>query len=253
MTELLTAAKVDVESARSQAEGWTAQEVIEWTANAFGSQVALSTSFQADGMVILDIAHRMGVDLRVATIDTGRMPPETYNLIDAIRERYDIPIETYLPDHNEVSDFLTQFGANAFYNSVSLRLLCCQIRKTHPMEKLLEGLDAWIAGVRRSHSATRRDVGKIEIDDAHGGIVKVNPLADWTDERVWAYIKANDVPYNKLYDIGYTSIGCAPCTRPISAGEDTRAGRWWWEDDSVPKECGIHMDPGWAEEVKATS
>ena len=252
MTELLTAVQADFEKAQAQAEDWSAETVIEWSANTFGNQIALSTSFQTDGMVILDMANRLGIELRVATIDTGRMPPETYHLMDEIRDRYGVEIETHLPDHVELAEFLTKFGANSFYNSVSMRVLCCEIRKTHPMENLLKGLDAWIAGVRRSQTATRREVNKIEIDEAHGGIVKVNPLADWTDEGVWAYVKANDVPYNKLYDMGYTSIGCAPCTRPITQGEDARAGRWWGEDGSVPKECGIHMSADWADAIKST-
>ncbi|MCH8310740.1 MAG: phosphoadenylyl-sulfate reductase [Chloroflexi bacterium] len=224
------------------AKVWDAERVIEWTAGRFGHGAALCTSFQADGMVILDMATRLGFDLRVFTIDTGRLHPETYDLIDLVRERYRIQIEVYSPDQDELNKFTTAFGVNAFYNSVSSRITCCDIRKVRPLNKILSGLDAWITGVRKDQSQTRANIDKLEIDDAHGGIVKVNPLADWNDSQVWDYIRENDVPYSALYNQGYTSIGCAPCTRPLEPGEDSRAGRWWWEVD-VDKECGIHFSP----------
>ena len=224
------------------AEGWTPRQVLAWAAETFGDRVAMSISFQADGMVILDMAQQMGLGLRVMTVDTGRLPEQTYDLIDRVRDRYGIEIEVYHPDQDELADLTTSFGMNPFYESVSLRMLCCEVRKVNPINKALSGLDAWITGVRRGHSASRMGAGKIEIDWQHGGIVKINPVADWTEDDVWAYVNDNDVPYNRLYDMGYTSIGCAPCTRPVSAGEDARAGRWWWER-GVAKECGIHMSP----------
>ena len=234
------------------ASSWTAEEVIRWAVDTFGQRVALCTSFQADGMVVLDIASRLDLGLRVITIDTGRLPPETHDLIDDVRERYGIEVETHFPDQSELSELVTRFGANPFYRSVSLRLKCCEVRKTNPMEAVLGELDAWVTGLRRDQSATRQSIDKIEIDDAHGGIVKLNPLADWDEAKVWDYIKANDVPYSRLYDMGYTSIGCAPCTRAVAPGEDSRAGRWWWET-GVPKECGIHMSPGWARTINNSS
>lgn len=221
-------------------KSWDAEQVIEWTVSRFGHEAALCTSFQADGMVILDMAMRAGLDLRVFTIDTGRLHPETYQLIDRVRERYGIQVEVYSPDQNELNDFTLVNGVNPFYGSVSARIACCEIRKAHPLNKALSGLDAWITGVRKDQSQTRANVNKLEFDNNHRGIVKVNPLADWDEDQVWDYIKQNDVPYSPLYDQGYPSIGCAPCTRPLEPGEDSRAGRWWWEHDT-PKECTIHF------------
>ena len=252
MVEAASVVETGVRRDLPDARSWDAEQVIRWAVETFGSRVALCSSFQADGMVVLDIASRLDLDLRVITIDTGRLPPETHELIDDVRQRYGIEVETHFPDQTELSDLVTRFGTNPFYRSVSLRLTCCDVRKTRPMEAALHELDAWITGLRRGQSATRQSIDKIEIDDAHGGIVKLNPLADWDETAVWDYIKANDVPYSRLYDMGYTSIGCAPCTRAVSPGEDSRAGRWWWET-GVPKECGIHMSPGWARSIKMTS
>ena len=220
----------------------SARNVIEAAVEAFGDRVALCTSFQAEGMVILDIASRLPAQPRVFTIDTGRLPQETYDLVDAARDRYGVEVEVYHPDDEELTPFVSREGVNPFYRSVAMRLRCCEIRKVNPLNRALAGYDAWITGLRRSQNETRASVAKVELDGAHGGMVKLNPLADWDYDRVWQYIRDNDVPYNKLYDQGYTSIGCAPCTRPIEPGEDLRAGRWWWED-GVPSECGIHTSP----------
>jgi phosphoadenylyl-sulfate reductase (thioredoxin) len=145
----------------------------------------------------------------------------------------------HAPDARELDVMTTKHGVNLFYEAVPLRLLCCQVRKVRPLQRVLDGLDAWITGLRRETWASRADIRKIELDHDHGGIAKLNPLADWTHEEVWDYIRANDVPYHALYDQGYTSIGCAPCTRRSAPGEDPRAGRWWWEKNA-PKECGMH-------------
>ena len=193
-------------------------------------------------MVILDIASKLPAQPRVFTIDTGRLPQETYDLVDAVPDRYGVEVEVYHPDHEDLTQFVGREGVNPFYRSVELRLRCCEIRKVGPLNRALAGYDAWITGLRRTQNATRASVAKVELDAAHGGMVKLNPLADWDYERVWQYIRDNDVPYNRLYDQGYTSIGCAPCTRPIQPGEDLRAGRWWWEN-GVPSECGIHASP----------
>ncbi len=222
----------------------TADEVVHWALDTFGDRVALCTSFQAEGMVILDIAHRIEPDLKVFTIDTGRLPEETYDLIQRTRDHYGIDIDVHYPDREELSQMVGKHGINLFYQSTSLRLLCCEARKVKPLNRALENLDAWMTGLRRSQTAIREGTRKIEVDSAHGGITKVNPLADWSSEQVWEYIRANDVPYNDLYDRGYTSIGCAPCTRAVEPGEDPRAGRWWWEK-GMPKECGLHLSPGW--------
>lgn len=219
------------------------QDVLCWTLERFGSRAALCTSFQADGMAILDMAWRINPKVRVFTIDTGRLPQETYDLLDRVREKYGIEIEVYFPDATQVESIVRRHGTNLFYRSVQLRLLCCEARKVLPLRRVLATLDAWVTGLRRDQSATRATIRKIEIDHDHGGLVKVNPLADWTQNKVWDYLRAHDVPYHPFYDQGYTSIGCAPCTRPTNPGEDPRAGRWWWEKET-PKECGLHYAVG---------
>lgn len=229
-----------IEGLAGDYEARTAEETIEWGLKTFRDRVGLISSFQAETMVVLDMAHRLGLPVRVVTIDTGRLPEETYALIDRVRQRYDISVEIIYPDMQDLQELTEKHGINPFYRSVSLRLLCCDIRKVRPMKRALDGLDAWISGLRRSQSGTRANVAKIEIDSTHDDKIKVNPLADWSQEQVWDYVKSRDVPYNELYDQRYTSIGCAPCTRPTEPGEDPRAGRWWWEKD-VPKECGIHV------------
>jgi len=215
------------------------QDVLRWMFDRFDSRAAICTSFQADGMAIVDMAWRINPQVRVFTIDTGRLPQETYELLDRVREQYGIDIEVYFPDATQVESLVRRHGANLFYRDAQLRLLCCQTRKVLPLKRVLAALDAWVTGLRRDQSTTRAAIHKIEADEDHGGLVKVNPLADWTEQRVWDYIRAHDVPYHPFYDQGYTSIGCAPCTRPTAVGEDPRAGRWWWENGGI-KECGMH-------------
>lgn len=217
----------------------TPQEVIQWALDTLHPHVAICTSFQADGMAILDMAWRINPDVRVFTIDTGRMHQETYDLIDIVREHYNMSIEILYPDTEEVQTLTRKHGVNLFYKSVALRLSCCEVRKVNPLRKKLDTLDGWITGLRRDQWASRSNIRKIEIDHDHGGITKINPLADWTEDEVWDYLRANEVPYHFLYTQNYTSIGCAPCTRATKPGEDPRAGRWWWEKNA-PKECGIH-------------
>jgi len=218
----------------------TPQDVLRWTLERFGSRAALCTSFQADGMVILDMAWRIDPKVRVFTIDTGRLPQETYALLDRVREQYNLEIEVYFPDATQVESIVRRYGTNLFYREVKLRILCCQARKVLPLRRVLATLDAWVTGLRREQSATRAAVRKIELDQEHGGLVKVNPLATWTEQEVWDYIRAHDVPYHPFYDQGYTSIGCAPCTRPTTPGEDPRAGRWRGREKT---ECGLHLRP----------
>jgi phosphoadenosine phosphosulfate reductase len=215
------------------------EAVLQWALERYGSRIALCTSFQAEGMVLLDMAWRIDPAVRVFTIDTGRMHQETYDLIDQVRERYSVKIEVYAPAAPDVESMTRQHGVNLFYKSVPLRLLCCQVRKVRPLQRVLDGLDGWITGLRRETWASRSNIRKIEIDHDHGGIAKISPLADWTHEEVWDYIRAHEVPSHALYAQGYTSIGCVPCTRKSAAGEDPRAGRWWWETNA-PKECGMH-------------
>jgi phosphoadenosine phosphosulfate reductase len=216
------------------------QAVIAWALETFGDGVAVVTALQAEGMAILDMAVRIRPDVRVITVDTGRLPQATYEFLDRVREHYrQARFEVLFPDYREVEAMVRRHGVNLFYRSVPLRLLCCQIRKVRPLVRALEGLDAWITGLRREQWASRANIRKVELDHDHGGIVKVNPLADWTKEEVWEYLETHGVPVHPLYAQGYTSIGCEPCTRPIRPGEDDRAGRWWWEQ-GAPKECGIH-------------
>lgn len=217
----------------------TPQEVLAWAMERFGSSLAICTSLQADGMAILDMAWRIDPAVRVFTIDTGRLPQETYDLLDQVRDHYNIEIEVYFPDATQVESIVRRHGMNLFYQDVNLRMLCCQTRKVLPLRRVLSSLDAWVTGIRRDQLSTRAATQKIEADNAHGGIVKINPLADWTQEHVLAYIRAHAVPTHPFYAQGYTSIGCAPCTRRIEPGEDHRAGRWWWENGAV-KECGMH-------------
>jgi len=215
-----------------------AQKVLEWALHEFGLKAALASSFGAEDVVLIDMLAKLGGKAKVFTIDTGRLHQETYNVIDAIREKYGIPIEVYFPRAKDIEEMVKQHGLNLFYKSVELRTLCCHIRKVEPLKRALSELDVWITGLRREQASTRASTMKVEVDHANGGIVKINPLADWTSQQAWTYIRENNVPYNVLFDQGYASIGCAPCTRPIKPGEDPRAGRWWWEKGT--KECGLH-------------
>lgn len=203
------------------------------------SQVAIVASFQVESSVIIDMASRIRRDFRVMTLDTGRLPQETHDMFDRMRERYGIEVEVITPDPDEVRQMVAVRGSNLFYASVENRRLCCEVRKSRPLQRALRGFDAWVTGVRRDQTATRAATQEIAIDAEHGGIRKVAPLAAWSKAQVWDYIREHDVPYHPLYERGYTSIGCAPCTRATTAGEDDRAGRWWWEQDEV-KECGLH-------------
>jgi thioredoxin-dependent adenylylsulfate APS reductase len=231
----------EIEDVARRYEGNSPQEVLRWAIGRFGSRLAVVTSFQADGMALLDMAWRIDPQIRVVTIDSGRLHQETYDLMEQVRARYQVQIEVFCPETNALETFVRLNGINPFYRDTQLRRTCCEIRKVEPLKRALAGFDAWVSGQRRNQSATRRDVRKIEIDRTHAGKIKLNPLADWTEQEVWDYLRANSVPYNALYDRGYTSIGCAPCTRPTQPGEDPRAGRWWWEHDA-PKECGIHWN-----------
>jgi len=222
-------------------EGSTATEIVSWALERFESRLSLACSFQAEGSVLIDLMHRVrGNDFRVFTLDTGRLNQETYDCMDAIRERYGVKIEVFFPEAGAVEKLVRENGMNLFYDSVDLRKSCCAARKVEPLTRALKDLAAWMTGLRREQAVTRADVRKIEVDKDHGGIVKINPLVDWSHEEVWAYIRKNNVPYNRLHKQGYPSIGCAPCTRAVEPGEDLRAGRWWWENPNT-KECGLHL------------
>lgn len=202
---------------------------------------ALASSLSAEDMVITDAILRPKIGIEIFTLDTGRLHADTLNVLGAIRERYDYEVGVFRPDPAAVGEYVASFGRDAFYESVDLRKRCCHIRKVEPLERALAGKRAWITGQRREQAATRAGL-KIQEHDAARGIPKFNPLADWTEAEVGQYIRGRDVPYNALHDQGYRSIGCAPCTRPTVAGEDVRAGRWWWELRDA-RECGLHVAP----------
>jgi phosphoadenosine phosphosulfate reductase len=204
-------------------------------------RVAIVASFQAESSVIIDMASKVRPDIHVLTLDTGRLPQETHDMIDRVRGRYGIAVEVIAPDPAEVGAMVGAHGVNLFYTSLELRRLCCEVRKSRPLARALRGYDAWVTGVRREQASTRAQTQVVRVDNEHGGIAKIAPLAGWTKAQVWDYIREHELPYNELYDRGYTSIGCAPCTRATAVGEDERAGRWWWEQGGV-KECGLHWN-----------
>jgi phosphoadenosine phosphosulfate reductase len=220
-------------------EARPADELLAWAIGAYGRRFAVVTSFQAEGMVVLDLARRIDPDVRVLTLDTGRLPEETYQVIEAVRAGMGLRVEVISPDPDELAAMVARHGPNLFHKDPALRQLCCQVRKVAPLDRALAGVGAWATGLRRDGGAARSGTPTVELDAAHGGIVKLNPLADWTRDQVWAYLRTHRLPVNPLYERGYTSIGCAPCTRPTRPGEDERAGRWWWEADP-DRECGLH-------------
>lgn len=220
--------------ARSRAE-----DVLDWALGEFDEAIGYACSFGADGMVLIDMLARNTKPPHIFTLDTGRLPEETHRMIETTRARYGLDIEVFTPKTAMVQQMVSAQGPNLFYHSVENRKRCCYVRKVEPLGRALRGLDAWITGLRRTQAPSRNAISKVELDDVNGGIVKVMPLADWTWDDVWDYIRKNDVPYNPLHDRGYASIGCAPCTRAVEPGEDIRAGRWWWERNGH-KECGLH-------------
>ncbi|MDH3191228.1 MAG: phosphoadenylyl-sulfate reductase [Nitrosopumilus sp.] len=219
----------------------TAEEALKWASDNLHPKVAKASSFGAEDAVIMDIMLKINPKFRFFTLDTGRLPQETYDIIDMVRKKYNISIEVLFPDSKEVEDMVLKKGMNLFYESVENRKLCCEIRKVHPINRMLSTLDGWITGLRHEQTEVRKDVNIFQIDTIHKGILKINPIIDWTWNDVQNYIKNNNILYNSLLDKGYPSIGCEPCTRPIKPGEDLRAGRWWWEQ-GVHKECGLHIE-----------
>lgn len=222
-------------------EAWPAAEILGWAVKNFHPRLSLSCSFGApEGLVLLDMLHAIEPRARVFVLDTGRLPQATYDLMDRVRERYDKRIEVVFPEAAAVEAMVREHGMNLFYESIEKRQLCCRLRKVEPLRRYLAGVDAWLSGLRRDQNVTRRDTRKVEIDLAHGGIVKINPIADWESEDVWRYVREHGVPTNRLHREGYPSVGCDPCSRAIEAGDDPRAGRWWWENPDT-RECGIHV------------
>ena len=219
----------------------TPQEVLQWSLDNLHPRVAMASSFGAEDVVVIDMMMKINPKARIFTLDTGRLNQETYDVMDEIRKKYNMNIEVMFPDQNEVEQMVRVNGLNLFYHSVGNRKLCCGIRKVHPLNRILSTLDGWITGLRADQTEVRLNANKIEFDEQHNGIIKINPIIEWTWDQTWDYIKKNNIPYNKLHDNGFPSIGCEPCTRAIKSGEPLRAGRWWWESDSQ-KECGLHAD-----------
>jgi phosphoadenosine phosphosulfate reductase len=210
-----------------------------------------ASSLAAEDMALTDLILRAQLPIKIFTLETGRLHQETVGMIAKVREVYGYDIEAYRPETAAVDAYVAQNGLNAFYDSVEMRKECCRIRKVEPLNRALAGNKAWITGQRRSQSTTRAELA-VQEDDAAHGMAKFNPLADWSEEDVWNYIRANRVPYNPLHDRGYPSIGCEPCTRAIQPGEDVRAGRWWWENPES-KECGLHVVDGKLVRIKQTA
>ena len=216
------------------------------------SPAVFASSLAAEDMVLTDLILKSKLDIGIFSLETGRLHPETLDMLDKVKDRYDgYEIALYTPQPAAVDAYVAQNGLNAFYDSVEMRRECCRIRKVEPLGRALAGNKAWVTGQRRAQSTTRAEL-HVQEDDAAHGMVKFNPLADWSEEDVWNYIRANDVPYNALHDQGFPSIGCAPCTRAVQPGEDVRAGRWWWENPDS-KECGLHMVDGKLIRIKSVA
>jgi phosphoadenosine phosphosulfate reductase len=206
------------------------------------SPSVLASSFGAEDMVVLDLIARDGLAIGIFTLDTGRLPKETHALIAEVRRRYGLEIDVFSPWPGTVDAFVEQHGIDGFYDGVEQRKSCCAVRKVEPLARALSRKRGWITGLRRAQAESRAELAETALDPVHG-LWKFSPLADWSDEDVWTYLRANDVPYNALHDRGYASIGCDPCTRAVKKGEHPRAGRWWWEQGGARKECGLHEIP----------
>jgi phosphoadenosine phosphosulfate reductase len=231
--------EVDIAAAGRELQNQSAADVLRWGLGRFGRQLAIASSFSIEDNVVIDLAHKIDPNVRVFALDTGRLPEETYQTADRVRDKYNIEIEWLFPDRVAVESLLRKKGLYSFMESLDNRHECCGIRKVEPLGRILAGLDAWVTGLRRDQSVTRADTGALEFDQGHGGIAKLNPIIAWSDAELWAYADAQRVPIHPLHKKGFPSIGCGPCTRAIKPGEHPRAGRWWWENPES-KECGLH-------------
>lgn len=209
------------------------------TAIAEYPNITLANSYGAEDMVLTDMIVQEKLAIEIFSLDTGRLPTETYTLMGEVEEHYNIKPIVFFPKHEAVEDYVRTKGINAFYESIELRKACCHMRKVEPLKRALSGKQAWVTGMRAEQATTRASLPTREFDEGNQ-LEKFNPLSDWTEQEVWAYIRLHEVPYNALHDQFYPSIGCAPCTRAVAIGEDIRAGRWWWEDPDS-KECGLHV------------
>jgi len=231
--ELTEALKTSVSLKRTQA-----LSVLKEAANKFPA-ITFANSFGAEDMVLTDIIMRETLAIEIFSLDTGRLPPETYTLMAEVESTYSTKLKVYFPKHEVIEQYVQTNGINAFYESIDLRKACCHMRKVEPLQRALFSKQAWVTGMRAEQATTRVNLPVQEFDDGNK-LEKFNPLTNWTEQEIWAYIRLHEVPYNKLHDAFYPSIGCSPCTRAVAMGEDIRAGRWWWEDPTS-KECGLHV------------
>jgi len=230
--------KDKIEKLNQQFERTSPEEVLRFFLAEYQGKIALSSSLSIEDQVLTDLIVKIDKTTKIFTLDTGRLFPETYSLIEKTNMLYGIKLDVFFPDYQEVEKLVKNEGINLFYNGIEQRKSCCRVRKLEPLKRAFKGLDVWICGLRREQSITRQDVQLVEWDEANQ-LIKLNPLINFTEEEVWAYIKEYSVPFNKLHKQGFPSIGCQPCTRAVLPGEDIRSGRWWWEDPEH-KECGLH-------------
>lgn len=235
MTEEL---KQQIESMNQEWKDRAPEEALAYFLEQFGSRIVLSSSLGLEDQVLTDMVLKIRPATPVFTLDTGRLFPETFELIAETNEKYGTRMKVYFPDTAEVERMVTARGINLFYESIENRKLCCGVRKVAQLPRAFEGMSAWICGLRKDQSVTRFFKQMVEWDEGNG-MIKINPLIEWSEKQVWDYIREHEVPYNKLHDKGFPSIGCQPCTRAVKEGEDVRAGRWWWETPEQ-KECGLH-------------
>jgi len=232
--------KNELDEAVARLRSAAPEAVLAWALERWKGRIAVASSFSIEDCVVIDIAHAIDPAVRVFALDTGRLPEETYQTADRVRDKYGITIEWYFPAREAVEALERKKGLFSFMESLDNRHECCGIRKVEPLGRALAALDGWITGLRREQSVTRTDVGEIELDAGHGGIAKVNPIIGLTEAQLWAYADQRRVPVHPLHKRGYPSIGCAPCTRAVEPGEHPRSGRWWWENPDS-KECGLHV------------
>jgi phosphoadenosine phosphosulfate reductase len=227
-----------IASLNRQLASGDANGLLSFFLNEYKGRIALSSSLGLEDQVLTEMVCSIDKSTKIFTLDTGRLFPETYDLIHRTNQKYGIQMQVYFPDASKVEEMVSSKGINLFYNSIEDRKTCCRIRKIEPLKRAFAGLEVWICGLRRDQSVTRSEMQPIEWDESNG-LIKLNPLIDWSEDQVRAYIKERKIPYNPLHDRDYPSIGCQPCTRAVMPGEDLRAGRWWWENPDT-KECGLH-------------
>jgi phosphoadenosine phosphosulfate reductase len=228
-----------VENLKIELAGYSSEDLLRYFLENYQGQVALSSSMAAEDQVLTDMICKINPKAEIFTLDTGRLPQETYDVIEKTNVNYGVNIKMMFPDRRLMEKMLLDHGPNAFYHRLENRKLCCYVRKIEPLKRALHGRQMWICGLRKEQSVTRGKIEPIQWDN-NFDVIKLSPLLDWTTDQVWDYIKENDVPYNALHDKGYPSIGCSPCTRAVEDGQDIRAGRWWWEEPEH-KECGLHL------------